>query len=76
MITQAKPPRLPQLWSDDWKMGESIVVEAVNKDRIKDSAYSLRRSRGTEQGDGDLVHGKTSRNTIRQKTVDPDSCAR
>lgn len=48
MITQAKPPRLPQLWSDDWKMGESIVVEAVNKERIKDSAYSLRRSRGPE----------------------------
>jgi hypothetical protein len=69
MITQAKPPRLPQLWSDDWKMGESIVVEAVNKERIKDSAYSL-------QGAGDLVHGKTSRNTIRPKAVDPDSRAR
>jgi len=48
MITQSKPPRLPQLWSNDWQMGESIVVEAASKERINDSAYSLRRSRGPE----------------------------
>lgn len=49
MITQAEPaPRLPQCWSEDWQMGESIVVEAANKERLSDSAYSLRRSRGLE----------------------------